>query len=90
MTLQRKEKLIVTTMLHPLEKKTLSHHSKKESNNQHYHTRLTHHSPNHIPLEAETEGHMLCTKADEEDVAQEEDQSHLQNTQQSTLTNSRV
>ena len=62
-------------MLHPLEKKTLSHHYKQDSNNQHRHTRLTHHSPNHTPLEAETEGLMLDMDAYEEGVAQEEDQS---------------
>ena len=46
MTLQRKEQLMVKTILLPLEKKTLSHHSKQESKNQHHHTRLTHHSSN--------------------------------------------
>ena len=75
MTLQRKEKSMTTTTLHPLEKKTLSHYSKQESNNQHNDTKLTHHSPNHTPLEAETEGLMLDMDAYEEGVAQEEDQS---------------
>ena len=76
-------------MLHPLEKKTLSHHFKQESNNQYHHTKLTHPSPNHTPLEAEAEDLTLGMAADEEGVAREEDQSRLQNTQQSTLTNSK-
>ena len=71
---------MVTIMLLPLEKKTLSKHSNQESNNQHYHTRITHHSPN-TPWEAEVEGLMLGIVANEEDVVQEDDQSRFQNTQ---------
>ena len=71
MTPQRKEKLMTTTMLHPLEKKILSHHSKQESNNQHNHKKLTNYSPNHTPWEAKAEGLMLGMEGDEEGVAQE-------------------
>ena len=75
---------MTTTMLHPLEKKTLSHYSKQESNNQHHHTQLTDHSPNHTPLEAEAEKLTLGMAVDEEGVVQEEDQARLQNSQQSS------
>ena len=81
---------MTTTTLHPLEKKTLLHHFKQESNNQRHPTKLTKHSPNHTPLEAEAEELTLGMATDEEGVAQEEDQSRLQNTQQSTLTNSKA